>query len=242
MLYPNNMQCVLCDAELADSAVYGFCAECFSLLPQNSGKVCLCCGSTIENLADYCNRCQETAFEFEAARSSFVYDEPISKLIYGFKFGRKKYLAEHFGCFMADTLRNLWHGYDLVIPVPIHEKTLKKRNFNQAEELAREMCALLGNSNLLRTDLLLKTVFTPEQARLSGAERAKNLEDSFSVARKSVLKDKVVLLIDDILTTGATANECAKTLKNGGAAAVFVLTLASTKYKPILEQSDIETE
>lgn len=238
MLYPKNISCAACNVELCDNAVNGFCETCYASLPFNNRKVCMCCGSAIENLAAYCNRCQNTVFEFEAARSSFSYEGIISNLIYKFKFGGNRYLAEIFAVFMADTLNSAWTGYDLVIPVPVHEKTLKKRGFNQAEDLAREMCKLTGESELLRTDLFVKTVYTPEQARLTGRFRAENLEDTFAVTKKPPLRDKIILLVDDVLTTGATANECAKTLKRGGASAVYVITLASTTYKPVFDYGD----
>lgn len=233
MLFPDGVTCDTCGAELDGDALGGFCAACFSALPFNAGKTCFICGAAIGNLANYCNRCQN-GVAFDAAKSPFIYDGEIESLIKAMKFAGKRYLAKGFAYFMAETLRAAWTGYDLVIPVPVHEKTLKKRGYNQAADLARELCKNMNEEELLREDLFVKIRYTDEQAQLGKVSRAENLAGAFAVTSKAAFKGKIVLLVDDVLTTGATANECAKTLKKAGAEGVYLLTLASTHYEPII--------
>jgi ComF family protein len=237
MLYPDDAVCVVCGDELGGDAVRGFCAECYKNLPFNAGKVCLCCGAVIGDAADYCNRCQarEEPYAFRKARSAFVYEGAVPPLVHGFKFGRRKYLAGHLAAFMTDALLAAGFPYDIIVPVPLHPKTQKERGFNQAEELGRRVALHMNNGKPCRAGLLVKTKATPEQARLAGASRAENLEGTFALHNKSEIQDKTILLVDDVFTTGATANECARTLKKAGAKEVYVLSLASTKSKPAFE-------
>ena len=118
---------------------------------------------------------------------------------------------------------------DVVTFVPMFPSKQKKRGYNQAELLAKELCKIieinLDNKNLAR----IKDTST--QTELSFSERQKNLENAFKVENKQAFKGKVVLLVDDVLTTGATANNCAKELKRVGAKEVYVLTFATTELE-----------
>jgi ComF family protein len=115
---------------------------------------------------------------------------------------------------------------DLAMPVPLHGSRLRQRGFNQALLLAQGVCGRF--SVPLSFDNLYRTRHTRPQVELSGRERAENVRGAFAVARPGEVRDRKVLLIDDVFTTGATMNECAKVLKDAGAASVTVLTLART--------------
>jgi len=114
---------------------------------------------------------------------------------------------------------------DFIIPIPLHKTKLREREFNQAEILSRHIAKEFRKCVL--TDVLLRTRETKTQADLEMAERILNVRDSFSVTKHEQIRRKNILLVDDVLTTGATSSEAAKALKNAGANIVFVLTLAN---------------
>ena len=114
---------------------------------------------------------------------------------------------------------------DFLIPIPLHKSRQREREFNQAEILSQEV-AREFNKNVL-TGVLIRVKPTQTQTELTYQERCQNVKRSFSVNKPELIKDKNLLLIDDVLTTGATANEAAKCLKNAGAKKVLLLTLAN---------------
>jgi ComF family protein len=132
---------------------------------------------------------------------------------------------------MADTYLKYNMQGEIIVPVPMSEKDVKKRGFNQAELLAYEVGKRLDIPVL---PALVKVKETSAQKELSGRERAENLEKAFEVIYPQI-KDRKILLIDDIFTTGATANECAKTLLKAKCKEVSVLTACITKLKPLME-------
>jgi ComF family protein len=142
-----------------------------------------------------------------------------------FKFRGKVALAPALAQLMVDRLP-LFDSVDLVIPVPLHPKRLREREFNQslllADRIARRLGLPLSYANLVRI------APAPAQTTLSRKRRLKNLRGAFAVRRPDAIAGKRILLIDDVFTTGATVNECAKTLRKAGAGDVFALTLART--------------
>ncbi len=131
-----------------------------------------------------------------------------------------------FSKLMYPALQTLFqdHSMDLIVPVPLHIRRLREREFNQALLLARELSKRTGIPYHERT--LRKIKDTPFQTALKGRERRKNVKGAFHVEKREEIKGKTILLVDDVYTTGATVNECARTLLKGGAARVAVLTLA----------------
>jgi ComF family protein len=119
----------------------------------------------------------------------------------------------------------LYRRAQLVVPIPLSKSKLSRRGFNQAQLLAQEVAAGL---NLPLGEILIKTKDTPAQARLNRREREKNLQRAFGVVNTDTIKGKTLLLIDDVFTTGATASATAELLRQGGAAEVLVLVLATT--------------
>jgi len=115
---------------------------------------------------------------------------------------------------------------DLILPVPLHRAKQRQRKFNQAKLLAEHIA--LAFCKRLEHNALVKTRFAAPQAGLSRTERLKNIKDSFEVKKPKLVKDKNILLVDDVFTTGATVNECAKVLKEAGADNINVLSLART--------------
>ena len=119
---------------------------------------------------------------------------------------------------------SLWWGVDFIIPVPLHPQRKVERGFNQAEVMARELAELKGVE--LASDWLVKRIHTPPQTTLSGMDRCHNITGAFELAEKAAVKDKIVLILDDVYTTGATIKECSTLLMKGGAQEVRALTVA----------------
>ena len=156
----------------------------------------------------------------------FKYKNDIRKLILEFKFFNKFYLAKVFSKIMLknEKLCGIFKFYDIIISVPMHKNKLKMRGYNQAELLALE---LAENSGLEHDkNILIKIVNNKRQSSLSEKERYENIKNVFKIQKPDKIKDKNVILVDDICTTSATLEECAKTLKQAGAKKVIALVIA----------------
>jgi ComF family protein len=158
-----------------------------------------------------------------------VYKDSLRDLIRHLKYqGQRSNLAyiEQFLQVAGEqaAVRKFLSGIDLAVPVPLYPAKEKQRGFNQAELI---FCRFLTNQHIPLRRLLLRTRATRPMYELSGRERAENLKNAFAVADKQVLQGKNILLVDDILTTGATMAECARALRAAGACSVQMLVLAS---------------
>ena len=148
--------------------------------------------------------------------------------IHQFKYARKSHLANSLGFLLSCFARNWLDKADgiLIMPVPLHPKKLRERNFNQSLLLARSAAPLLGAE--LDFLSLRRIKYTQPQTGLKSVERRKNVRGAFEVVKRTVVKGRRILLVDDVTTTGSTLNECARTLRRAGAGEVFCLTLART--------------
>jgi len=233
-LYPLDCTCDVCGEELVANTRYRLCSDCMEKLPFAKGHRCLCCGVPLADESDYCNRCQYERGAFVKNRSPLVYEGETKKMIYSLKFAKKKYLAETLGALMADEFLDCDMKADIIVFVPMTESEQKKRGFNQSELLANEVGKRL---NIPVLPALVKIKDTKAQKELQGKDRASNLEGAFACVFEQV-KNRTILLVDDIFTTGATANECAKTLLKAKAREVNVLTAAVAKLKIPVESND----
>jgi ComF family protein len=163
---------------------------------------------------------------FDQAISVFEYNDASKGMLLKFKHGDATYLRPQLARWIHSAAQNVLQSADLLVPVPIHFLKRLKRKYNQSELLAQELEKLSGIPHEPR--ILQKKKRTPQQEGLSKIMRLRNINGSFSVNEKykNLLEKKNVLLIDDVLTTGATVNECAKVLKKHGAEKVTVLTVA----------------
>jgi len=173
-----------------------------------------------------CGACIDRPPRFTAARAAALFEGPVRELVHRLKYKGRVQLRRPLGLlavrqlapFAADS------SADLIIPVPLHVKRLRQRGFNQAillgEILAREWRLPLMRRNLRRTR------WTEPQINLSAAERIANVRGAFSVSKPELVRDKKVLLVDDVYTTGSTVSECTKVLLRAGAEEVFIVTIA----------------
>jgi len=227
LIYPSGITCDCCKSELIAKTRYNLCAKCIENLPLIKGKKCLVCGCPINNEADYCLKCEGKIPSYEINRAPFSYEGIVKDMLLKLKFGGKRYFVNTLAPFMADCFLENGMSADIVAFVPMTAKEKRKRGFNQAELLAGEVAKRLS---LPVTNALTKMKETKGQKNLTAKERAENLKRAFS-ALNDIFTNKTVLLIDDVFTTGATAEECALALKKAKAKKVFVLTAAVTESK-----------
>lgn len=165
----------------------------------------------------------------DAALSPFLYEGACRQMILALKYHARLALVPFFARRMAEEVRR-WLGEapaDLVVPVPLHPVRERERSFNQAQRLARDLAARLGLP--CRTDLIVRARATAPQTRLDRRERRRNLHGAFALREERGLRGATVLLVDDVLTTGSTAEACARLLKRAGAARVIAVTAAQDR-------------
>jgi ComF family protein len=181
-----------------------------------------------------CGECLESPKRFEIARSVGIYENTLMDAIHCFKYKGKIQLARPFGILLFASFINYWNAnsIDLIVPVPLHRKKLKTRGFNPSFLLVRgwelfvdELSIEMPKIPVVR-DVLTKIKWTEPQTGLMRKKRLANVKNAFGIQGSSKIAGKRILLVDDVYTTGATANECSKALLRGGAGRVDVLTLA----------------
>ncbi|MDE5756739.1 MAG: ComF family protein, partial [Clostridia bacterium] len=227
----DKYNCIVCGKELEEQSKYGLCQECKENLSFLGDKICKKCGRLQFNEADYCLTCQEHKRNFDFARSCVVYDDVAKDIVRGIKFGGKKYFAKYVANFLIKRYQKAFDGVDIdvVIPVPLTKKNRVGRGYNQSWEIAKRFADAVNLT--ADKDIVAKIKNTQEQAKLGGKEREENILGAFEVERPEAVKNKSVLIIDDVMTTGSTASEIARVLKKAKAKEVYLLTFASTKYK-----------
>ena len=160
------------------------------------------------------------------ARSAVLYDDASRPLILSFKHGDRMHLHMTFGPWLKRAGAEFLQDCDMVVPVPLHWRRMVARRYNQSALLAESIAR--GTGIEYRPSLLKRIRHTPVQGHLSAKDRYRNVKSAFVVAEKSKaeVRGKKIVLVDDVYTTGATIEECAKTLYEAGAARIDVLTVA----------------
>ena len=213
--YERTFLCDSCSADLAfiDSPL---CCSCGIMFPSRAGEDHLC------------GNCRESPPCFDRARAAGVYAGTLRDAIHQLKYRGGLMFAKHLGQLLAEHGSRLLTvaALDLIVPVPLHPRRLRQRGYNQSLELARHVSASWGIS--VAPEWLVRNRETSRQTALSRQERSRNVRGAFAWTGPA-LGDKRVVLIDDVYTSGATANECAGVLKKSGAGTVEVLTLAHTQ-------------
>jgi competence protein ComFC len=227
-LYPSS--CAVCAEILTGGRT--LCSSCDAELPRLVPPFCSRCGEHFEGSIDgefTCPNCSTLRFSFEFARPAMMLDERTRGMIHRLKYGRGIYLAAELGRLAAegledprfrDALEEKWP----LVPVPLHPRRHAWRHFNQAEEIARSVGKARGLP-LLRA--LKRVRMTEAQTHLTRAQRLRNLSGAFVVRRAGEDWERKAgaILVDDVFTTGSTADACAKTLRKAGFRNVYVLTV-----------------
>lgn len=230
LLYPPV--CALCHVGLSDA--HALCEACDADLPRLAEPFCEKCGESFQGQIDSnfaCPNCRSLKFAFEFARPATLRDDRTLELIHRLKYNRELHLAKELGRLateafadarLAPALAEKWP----LVPVPLHRKRFQHRHFNQAEEISRVLASRTG---LPLLPALLRIRSTEHQTALTRAQRLENLRGAFVVSRtghRAIEEFPAgAVLVDDVLTTGSTVDECAKTLRRAGFQRVFVVTV-----------------
>lgn len=214
--------CAACGAPVGQDEF--LCPACQGQVEPLAAPACPVCG--LPGHSWLCPACQASPPAFDAARSLAAHAGPLAEVVRGFKYQRRYWLGQGLARLLGDAPRSWWATVDLIAPVPLHPRRLVARGFNQALVLARGLPGREGPE--LAPRLLSRRRYTRPQVGLDPGARRRNVAGAFAVAPnwQDRLEGAWVLLVDDVFTTGATVNECAKALKQAGAERVEVLTLA----------------
>jgi ComF family protein len=221
--------CELCRTLLEEPGEKVICRRCREKVRRCQAPFCPCCGRFFESEVEshLCQACLEKEPALARHRSFSRYEGPVKEVILLFKYRGFKVLGNWLGDLLAENLgseEDLWEGVDALIPVPLHPKKERKRGFNQAQVLAKRLAAHKSLSLLERR--LIKVANVPAQTSLEAGERAKNVRGAFRIRKAKDLEGKIVLLVDDVYTTGSTLRECSLVLKKAGAKEVRAVTVA----------------
>lgn len=234
LLFPPS--CLGCRTPLPSSQPPLFCDQCLGQLQWLKSPLCPGCGQPWPPGAGgdhYCGTCLQKPPHFSRARAALLYHGPIRVAIQACKYHGDLAGLASFAALAgraparSDALTGDPAAWDYILPVPLHVQRLRERGFNQALLLARAFFPRAKEQ--IRPDLLLRQRWTEPQTGMSGRRRRRNLRDAFVVDRPREVKNRRILLVDDVFTTGSTGNECARVLKAAGAAEVAIFTLARVR-------------
>ena len=210
--------CRICEKTTVNEDQPFFCNHCWAGIRPIPSPVCPCCGDSFASSValEYspghlCGECREKSPAFDSARAVGYYQGVLAEAIRLFKYQSKTRLGRHLVVLLAEEARRMsqaQEGLDLILAVPLHRARLRQREFNQSLLLAHRLCREL--SVPLSIDALERIRWTRPQVELDGEERRKNVRKAFTVKRPNQVAGRRILLIDDVYTTGATVNECAK--------------------------------
>lgn len=206
------------------------CAACRQQVQHVQSPLCTVCGQTFssrQGTDHLCGACLAEPHQYDQARAALIFDGPVVELIHQYKYRAKLRLARPFGMLLRKSFECFWPagGADLAIPVPLHSRRRRQRGFNQAYVmLLRAIDAGLAVN--VNADALHRVRHTPTQTGLDRQARKENMRKAFVVGNPKAIAGRHVLLVDDVMTTGATIDACALALKAAGASRVDALTLA----------------
>jgi ComF family protein len=209
------------------------CTDCRAALRLIDGPICPRCGlpfASGEGSDHLCGACLAHAPAYAMARSAGIYGPPLKTLIHRLKYDGQLRVARPLGDMLWGAFLRGWgdRSVDLIIPVPLHRRRLRERGFNQVRAMMRSWPCLdrKPRSTSIDGGVLVRARHTASQAGLDRKERQRNMRAAFRVDRPAAVIGRSVLIVDDVMTTGATVAACAEALKSSGARRVDVLTLA----------------
>jgi len=231
--------CRLCERLLLHARRLPICQDCLDSFERIGENICECCGLPLESWTwtgdagaepdgsgtSLCGACRLGTFRFDRARSVFRYDDGVVRAVVMLKFEDVEPLADWFAERLAEAVRQSGMAEaDIVVPVPLHKLRQRERGFNQAELLSRRLARRLKLRH--QGVLLVRKKPRPDKHLLTERERWETVRGAFATQAGSLIDKKRVLLVDDVMTTGATLDACAKALRDAGAAEVGCVTVA----------------
>lgn len=236
LIYPRRPECPFCGVKSPKGEP---CYGCMTTIESyQHERPCSRCGrlavkgaALLHNGAGLlCYDCRKREWPFTLARAGGPYEGILKEAITRFKYAGRRSLALHLAALMVEVCRSeaRYQPASLIVPVPLSREKLRLRGFNQAGLLAVEVGRALGIP--VNESCLVKAFDTPAQAGLTRVAREANLKGAFSVSRPEVICDQVVLIVDDVFTTGSTMSAAALVVRQAGARQVFGLTAATGRY------------
>lgn len=225
LLFPPH--CAMCSVSTPPRE--HLCEDCGEKAEKIEAPFCRQCSQPFEGAIEgqfTCSNCEGRHFHFECAVSRYRSAGLVRELVHRFKYDRCLYLRQPLADWLSSTLddpRIAEQPFDYLVPVPLHAARRREREFNQADELAR-LIARRHNARVLPA--LKRVRYTTTQTRLDREERMQNLRNAFRVRHSREVSGSHLILVDDVFTTGSTVDECARVLKESGAASVRVITVA----------------
>lgn len=220
LIYPPR--CVSCGA-IGHGVL---CSSCHTLIQRLYPPLCERCSLPL--WGENCAGCSGLTLFFDGSAAYGIYEGALRRAILNLKYRRWLHSVEPLSAMLIETFQSEWNAplqtVECVVPVPIHRRRSVERGFNQSEQLALPFCKTIGLPLIINA--LQRVHFTCPQVGLSGARRWENVQNAFQVVLSEQIYNRHVLLIDDIMTTGGTANACARALKEAGAIRVSVLMVA----------------
>lgn len=204
-----------------------FCNNCWDGIRWFDAHCCPRCGipypfiDVTNPFAHVCGECIKNPPYFDKAISAGPYSDTLAEAIKLFKYKKKIHIGR---ALTEETMKLIPDEHHPLIPVPLHPQRLREREFNQSAIIASVISSRFEIP--LLTDVLLRQRYTKPQVELGFRERKENVAGAFILQNKKAIKNRHIILVDDVFTTGSTVNECAKVLKNNGAGKVFVITIA----------------
>lgn len=229
LIYPPSIYCICCGSIIDNSRSYSLCDNCIEKFSWIDEKTCEKCGKILEK--DYwrnvCEDCLHFEHVFDRGFTCARYTLYERAVMMEYKYSDKSYLGRTLGDILYDRMVIEELDFDVIIPIPIHQNRMAKRGYNQAEIMAKQFYKRIGQGEF--GDYLIRVKNTKPMKNLDSEERRLNVANSFQVKPgcNSKIKDRNVLLIDDIYTTGSTVDSAALLLKEAGANKVYVLTFAA---------------
>lgn len=226
-LFPDYVKCQVCSDEIYDNILYGMCEKCYDKLELTSNyKCCSLCGRPILTSSGYkhCIECQKYIRVFTSGYSCAIYDGLAEKIILDFKYNDKSYLFKLVSDFMIEKIIENNVEFDYIVYTPAHITRKLIRGFNQSQLIADHISKKTGKT--LLHGIIKRKKRTKRLKNLSKREREEQLKDAFCFDGDIDLANCVILLVDDIFTTGSTLNSCSEILINNGACEVIIITFA----------------
>ena len=228
LIYPPR--CIFCGKRLSPRVRIAVCDKCSNSLPYcKAFKRCKSCGIPIaQDSGDICKRCYLTRKNITRSTSAFIYVDDVRSVIIRFKKNINSSYAKILSFYIAGMVKSDFKGieFDAVVSVPPRKKSIAKEKFDQAACLAKEVSLRLGIPYI--PNVLYQSLYINKQSSLNFNARLENVKGAFEIKKKIAVEGKTILLIDDVRTSGATLEECAKVLKNSGAFKIYSATAAIT--------------
>ena len=220
-------KCLLCQKPLTNSNL--LCHECYKSLEEEINvkiKQCQKCGKPLSLLSNspICIDCQHRSFPYEKIETLGLYKDKLKDLIHFYKFRSRWSLSQIFYQLLQIHSSKLFFDIDYIIPIPLSPQRLSKRGYNQSNLIAEQIKKIIKKP--IANNLLIRKKDTPHQSLLTKVEREKNLTDAFDVKYDAKYRHKRFLLVDDVITTGTTITEAAKTLKKLKPQKIIIFAIA----------------